>query len=373
MALEVELKLTLSPHHIESLIRQPLFRTDQIRELNTQNLGNTYYDTPDQLLTQHKVALRIRKKGEQLIQTLKSRGTSEAGLHSRNEWEWLLQKPELDYSLLSTAEWPKELNEPSIQKALEPVFSTNFQRTTWILDTLDSHGEVLKAELALDQGMVIALGKEDPLCELELELLQGNATELVKFALELSKHVPLYISDISKAERGYRLLRSSEYSINRTTPSFDESTTLEQAFTALLRNELSLWPRYFEAWTFTQNWKHIPLALESLRNISAIYENFSDVIPAEPEGKLDKILTKLIRQLRDIDAWRRTAILSGDPQSDWIKEHAEQAAARVNVLLQTAEPGVLALLISEQLIDKSWRHRWSENHQAIAARCLLNT
>lgn len=372
MALEVELKLTLSPHHIESLIRQPLFRSEQIRELNTHQLGNTYYDTPEQLLTQHRVALRIRKKGDQLIQTLKSSGFSEAGLHSRNEWEWLIKKPELDYSLLALAEWPKELNDPSIQKSIAPVFSTDFQRTTWILDTHDSQGEVLKAEIALDQGTVTALGTEDPLCELELELLQGNASELVKFALELAKHVPLYISDISKAERGYRLLEPSAYSIKRTTPEFDKSTTLEQAFIALLSNELSLWPRYFEAWTFTKDWTYIPLALESLRNISALYESFSDVIPAEPDGKLDKILTKLIRQLRDIDAWRRTAILSGDPTSDWIQEQAEQAAARVNVLLQTAEPGVLALLISEQLIDKSWRHRWSENHQALAANCLLN-
>jgi len=377
MSLEVELKLTLSPHHVESLKRQPLFRSEQIRELGSQQLGNTYYDTPEQLLTQHHVALRIRKKGEQLIQTLKSSGISEAGLHSRKEWEWLVQKPELNYELLKQAEWPKSLDCAAIEATIAPVFSTDFNRTTWILDTIDSKGEELKAEIALDQGKVLAHGLEDPICELEIELLHGDASELVKFALELAKHVPLYISDISKAERGYRLLEPSAYSIKRQIPEFNASTTLEQAFIELLKNELSLWPRYFEAWRFTNNWQYIPLALESLRNIGAFYESFSDVIPPEPDGQLDKLLTKLIRQLRDIDAWRRTALLSGGLKTDsgnaWIDEQAKRASARAEVLLQTAEPGVLALLISEQIIEKSWRRRWTEQHQALASNCLLES
>lgn len=372
MALEVELKLTLSPHHVESLKRQPLFRSAQVRELKTENLGNTYYDTPDQLLTQHKVALRIRKKGEQLIQTLKSRGTSEAGMHSRNEWEWLLDSPELDFQRLASAEWPNALNTQALQSSIAPAFTTNFQRTTWILDTLDSQGNVLKAEIALDQGSVTAANKEDTLCELELELLEGDAPELVKFALKLAKHVPLYISDVSKAERGYRLLNTDAYEVHRSIPSFDDCTTLEQAFIELLKNELSLWPRYFEAWHFTQNWKFIPLALESLRNVGAFYESFSSIIPADPDGAINQLLTKLIRQLRDIDAWRRTALLSGNKECRWFQQQAEQAAARINVLLQTAEPGVLALLISEQLIERAWRKRWNNTHKQLAGHALFD-
>ncbi|WP_415889953.1 inorganic triphosphatase [Neptuniibacter sp. SY11_33] len=370
MALEVELKLTLSPHHVESLKLQPLFRSSQVRELGSHQLGNIYYDTPDQQLTQHRVALRIRRKGEQLIQTLKSSGSSEAGMHSRKEWEWLIKQPELDYELLESAEWPKALQDPNIHAKVAPIFSTDFNRTTWILDTLDSKGNVLKAEIALDQGSVSAQGREDPLCELELELLEGEATEMVKFALDLAKHVPLYISDISKAERGYRLLDPETYDVQRKLPEFDESTTLEQSFSILLQKELGLWPRYLEAWQFTQDWKYIPLALESLRNIGALYETYSDIVPAEPDGKIDFLLSKLIRQLRDIDAWRRTAVISNQKDSDLIKQQQQRSEARLNVLLQTAEPGVLALLISEQLIEKSWRERWQESHQQLAQSCL---
>lgn len=370
MALEVELKLTLSPHHVESLKQQPLFRSEQIREINTQQLGNTYFDTPDQHLTQHRVALRIRQKGEQFIQTLKTSGSSEAGMHSRKEWEWLVPSTELDYSLLTEAEWPKALQQETLQAQIAPVFSTHFQRTTWILDTTDSRGAPLKAELALDQGSVEALGRKDPLCELELELLEGEAAELVKFALELARHVPLYISDVSKAERGYRLLQPEQYQVIRQQPEFDTDTTLELAFMRLMSNELSLWPRYFEAWQFTRDWQYIPQALESLRNIGAFYESFSEIIPAEPDGAIDSLLSKLIRQVRDIDAWRRTALLSNSANSAWIKQLEERAASRMDVLLQTAEPGVLALLISDQLIEQSWRQRWNEQHPALANQRL---
>ena len=154
MALEVELKLTLSPHHIESLKLQPLFRSKEIKELGTQVLKNTYYDTPDQQLSANKVALRIREKGDQLIQTLKSRGTSEAGMHSRHEWEWIIPDHQLDFAHLETAQWPKSLHCSDLQNSIIPVFSTDFTRTTWILDTVDHAGEPLKVEIALDQGEV---------------------------------------------------------------------------------------------------------------------------------------------------------------------------------------------------------------------------
>lgn len=366
MALEVELKLTLSPHHVGSLKQQPLFRSEQIRELGQQQLGNTYFDTPDQKLTEHRVALRIRQKGDQLIQTLKTSGSSEAGMHSRKEWEWLLDSEELNYNLLSEAEWPKALEDSELQKRIAPVFSTNFNRTLWILDTLDSQGNPLKAEIALDEGTVTAAGLEDPLCELELELLEGEASELVKVALQLARNVPLYISDISKAERGYRLLSTEKYQVKRPEAVFDEETTLEQAFCQLLVTELTLWPRYFEAWRFTKNWDYIPLALDSLRNTGALFETFSDVIPAEPDGEIEQLLTKLIRQIRDINAWTRVKTLSGIEESEWLKKHESKAAARMEVLLQTAEPGILALLISDQLIEQPWRDRWNEQHQEIA-------
>ncbi|MGH1430059.1 MAG: inorganic triphosphatase [Neptuniibacter sp.] len=370
MATEIELKLTLSPHHVESLISQPLFRSNVVKALGSQELKNTYFDTPDQLLTQHKVALRIREKGDQLIQTLKSSGISEAGLHTRNEWEWLLKKPELDYELLQEAEWPSALNTAEIQSQITHVFSTDFTRTLWILDSTDYFGNPLKAEIALDQGSVSFGDKEDQICELELELLEGDPSELIKFASDLAKRVPLFISDVSKAERGYRLHNPEEYQVKRHSLSFPKEAAKEDIFCHLLMNELGLWPRFFEAWRFNRNWENITEALESLRNTDALFESFGEIIPVEPDGAISQLLIKLIRQLRDIDSWRRTAELTGRKGSVWHSEQAERAAARIDVLLQTAEPGLLALLLSKELVSRSWRSRWNEQQEKLAQEPL---
>jgi triphosphatase len=370
MAVEVELKLTLSPHHVDSLKSQPLFRSKAIKALGEQHLKNTYFDTPDQLLTQHKIALRIREKGTQLIQTLKTNGTTEAGLHSRKEWEWLLQAPQLDYDLLQSAEWPEALREPAVQASIGTVFSTDFTRTLWLLDTLDIHGNPLKAEIALDQGSVDYADKHDPICELELELLEGDPAELVRITAELAKHVPLLVSDVSKAERGYRLHNPEQYRVVRKAQQAAEEEPLEALFCRLLMNELSLWPRYFDAWHFTRDWDNITQALESLRNTDALYESFSSIIPPEPESTVSQLLIKLIRQLRDLDSWRRAAELTASQQSLWYQQQAEKAASRVDVLLQTAQPGLLALLIAQQLIERPWRQRWSTQHQQNAQEPL---
>src|SRR5690606_24685239 len=60
-------------------------------------------------------------------------------------------------------------------------------------------------ELALDEGWVIAGERKAPILEVELELRQGNLAELFNLAQELAQEVPVWLSDISKAERGYRL------------------------------------------------------------------------------------------------------------------------------------------------------------------------
>lgn len=47
--------------------------------------------------------------------------------------------------------------------------------------------------------------RQAPICELELELEQGEASDLLTLACELAQTLPLMPADVSKAERGYRL------------------------------------------------------------------------------------------------------------------------------------------------------------------------
>jgi inorganic triphosphatase YgiF len=72
---------------------------------------NQYFDTPERDLAQAKVALRLRKDGDEVIQTLKTRGQSVAGLSVRNEYDWKLPKAKLDVKKLDGECWPEQLAE----------------------------------------------------------------------------------------------------------------------------------------------------------------------------------------------------------------------------------------------------------------------
>ncbi len=69
-------------------------------------------------------------------------------------------------------------------------------------------------EAALDLGKVVAGDNQEEICELELELRQGDAAALLELAAELAADLPLMPCDISKAERGYRLFDPNSYEVD---------------------------------------------------------------------------------------------------------------------------------------------------------------
>src|SRR5690554_6178400 len=125
---ETEIKLRVSPAAITSLREHPLLNRRRTGEWHTGTLYNQYYDTAERDLALARVALRVRRDGEQYIQTLKSKGQSVAGLSERNEWDWPTDGPGLDLTLLDDSCWPASL--AALDKLLlQPVFTTDFQRT----------------------------------------------------------------------------------------------------------------------------------------------------------------------------------------------------------------------------------------------------
>lgn len=195
MANEIELKLALAPQGMQ-IVKQSWLPRQAVESQARQQLGNIYFDTPELALNQHKVALRLREHNGQYIQTLKTKGQSVGGLHQRGEWEWEVAEPRLYPELLVGTAFPQEIQVGE----LTPLFRTDFERTVVLM----RRGESL-IELALDEGWVIAGERKAPILEVELELRQGNLAELFNLAQELAQEVPVWLSDVSKAERGYRL------------------------------------------------------------------------------------------------------------------------------------------------------------------------
>ena len=200
MSHETELKLSLPENQIEALKQHPFWQ-QHASQPTTFHLGNSYFDTPDMQLNQARVALRIREKNGQYFQTLKTKGESINGLTRRGEWEWPIGQPELDIDGLLKI-WLAHLPEVATH-TLEPLFSTDFDRTCWEIEWPQPKARV---EAALDVGLVKAGNQSSPICELELELLEGDELALEAIAKVLGHTIRLTPSDKSKAERGIELI-----------------------------------------------------------------------------------------------------------------------------------------------------------------------
>ncbi|PVY70333.1 CYTH domain-containing protein [Tamilnaduibacter salinus] len=194
MAEELEIKLSV----------QPTSETDVLDWLSgvsgasarAQSLRNTYFDTPGADLNRQRAALRLRQKGERIIQTLKTQGEFVDGAHRRQEWEWDLDAHELSLGRLT--ETPLSSGVPLDQ--LRAVFETNFTRYTGVLATSGS-----SVECVLDSGWIVAGDVEWPLHEVEFEHQSGDKAQLLEWARRLAKEVPVMLNLISKAEQGYWL------------------------------------------------------------------------------------------------------------------------------------------------------------------------
>ena len=202
MSFETELKLSLSENSISQLKTHSFWKKFAVEGPRTFHLGNIYYDTADMALNQTRVALRIREKNGEYFQTLKTKGESVNGLTRRGEWEWRIPGNQLDFSGL-TEVWPESLQGVAPDQ-LQPLFATDFDRTTWLVEYNGA-----RVEAALDQGLVKSGDAHSPICELELELIEGNESVLQQIADELGQTIQLTPSDQSKAERGFELLYRS--------------------------------------------------------------------------------------------------------------------------------------------------------------------
>ncbi len=198
MAAELELKMEIAPEDSSKFIA--VMHSKGWEPASSLMLANCYYDTPQQELKQARVALRVRRAGNQWIQTLKSAGVVDSnGISTRGEWEWELPSSELNIDL-AREQLPSQIN----GAALKPLFTTDFKRTAWLIDYQGACVEV-----ALDQGEIFAAPKRMPISEVELELKSGATSGLLALAELLKGEIDLQISTVSKAERAQRLLESN--------------------------------------------------------------------------------------------------------------------------------------------------------------------
>ncbi|MNF33530.1 CYTH domain protein [compost metagenome] len=341
MVKETEIKLRVSRDTLAALREHPLLKKRNKSGWEQRELFNQYYDTPARDLARAKVALRIRRDGDAFIQTLKSRGQSVAGLSERNEFDWYLERAELDPSKLDDSCWPAAL--AGLDKSLlQPLFSTDFVRQR--ADIAWGRGKAkVVIEAALDLGKVIAGEGEEEICELELELRQGEPAALLELAAELAADLALMPCDISKAERGYRLFDANSYSLGLPAPELNAEMSLDDGFAAIAWHLLGSSQRLAEQYRFNGHWRLLVDWLEQLVGLRALIGSLGQAAPRNSSSELRQTLDALLND------WRPRL------QAGQLDDAARQAApAQFAAELQGTRWGQFSLNSSRWLLAKGW-------------------
>lgn len=201
-AAEVELKFQVPAARCAEVAAFVAGRPGASRQIRLQA---AYSDTPDRLLAQAGLALRLRREGRQWVQTLKGAGSD--GL-SRDEHNLPLPgaaRPAIDpqrHAGEAVGERLLTLLASHPDAALQTLYHTDIRRTVRRLRS--PHGTV---ELAFDEGRLVAGEARLAVCELEIELVSGHPLAVIDVARRWALRFGLWLDTRSKAERGDMLAR----------------------------------------------------------------------------------------------------------------------------------------------------------------------
>jgi len=298
MAVETELKIRVAPEQLAKLKRHAVLKAYSKSRPVSRRLHNIYFDTPKLQIHNSGMALRLRHTGNQWLQTLTGGGSVQAGLHQRNEWEIPVSGPALDLSLLQAAGWNEQLPQ-SLQKKLQPVFVTDFSRSSQMLDFQGS-----QIELCFDQGEISTEQLSMPVCELELELKSGEPNKLFVLALELLGIVPFELESVSKAEKGYRLLGGyTEQPVKSVVPALARTDTLAVVLQKQIWSCLQHFQGNLHGAMASDDAEYLHQMRVALRRLRVVLRMVEKVCPDTGLAELNKEVSSLCIELGRIREW----------------------------------------------------------------------
>lgn len=364
MDTEIEIKFLVSRDITDAL--PELLQSYQILKHDRRHLANTYYDTPDLALRRMDAGLRIRSQDGALEQTIKLAGSQVGGLHQRPEYNVALSLGQPDLARFPVHIWPAGVDPAALQQALQPLFCTDFVRRRWLLA-----GDGTEIELALDEGEVRAGERREPIRELELELVRGDASLLFELAETLVRQGGLRLGAVSKAQRGYRLAGLSPMPRLRALAPADlrAEDACEQAMVTLLHQGLRHWQYHEDGWMTTSGIDWLVQLREGAALVHQILLMFGELVSHRiNSGWIDDLLW-LQQQLSWLDRAQMLAHLTADRghylrrldcQKALLAELAQLQARlpdeeQLRELFYGARYGRLLLRLTHWLYRQDWR------------------
>jgi adenylate cyclase len=325
MATEVELKLAFPPEALQRIKAHKLIASAP-QQGQAKFLDNVYFDTPTLDLHAARIAVRTRKSGERLLQTVKCASDSIGGLSARPEWEQDYTG-QFDFSTVDAKPVRKFLQEK--KTSLIPIFSTVFARETHLAEPRTG----VRILIMIDSGKIVTGNGEAAISELELELVSGHANDLLNFAIELAQDLPLLPLDVSKAERGFQLFEEKQarpLRANRITLAPEADAT--QAFGKLAAEAQRCWQANLHGLLTSKDPEFIHQYRVALRRLNTLLRIFRPMLPEAFSTDWTpalKELAQLTGEVRDLDVMQES-ILQPMLCSDANDEHQhliEQALA----------------------------------------------
>jgi inorganic triphosphatase YgiF len=238
MTTELELKFLISTETAKQLAALA-GQIAKVVQTDETKLLNAYFDTPEKWFRQHDFGLRSREKNQQFEQTIKLAGKHHGALQMRPEYNLPCAGVIPQLAAFPVEIWPEDCNSSAkialLQQDLIELFRTDFIRKRWLLQ-LDDGSEI---EMVYDLGQVIADDRSQPISELELELITGDAKHLFVLARHFIRQLPLRTGWLSKAARGYQLYQGQTLKLPADIGKdlLQQITALQQAEACFLQHQ----------------------------------------------------------------------------------------------------------------------------------------
>jgi len=359
---EIELKLLLGKRELKKLLASELLK-GVLREGSEKkrNLVSSYYDTADFALKKNGIAYRVRDKGDGTFEaTVKTDRKSNGGLSERVELNMPLAENVAILEGFGELGLGYELTELA-PDGVEKLFTVDVVRTTYLLD-LD--GAV--AELAVDNGKIIAGKRKDDIDEIEIELVEGEVGELMNFAAKLAELVPVFTEKRSKFARGLALLGvEGDWQTGKVKVDNDANARLEVLKLVQVRGDsLLLLQNALKKTAKAGDVKQLVKDLQSLRSYVEFGKVFAESVATEKAlSKIEEVLgvaTKLQEIWKLQALWEelveKAEVLSNNVLAKNLTVCEAEAEEALCKLMAKGELSVIVYNVVAWLYQSEWQN-----------------
>lgn len=224
MEIEVELKFIFNAKFADKLYNT--LSNFHCISNKKQFLHNVYFDTVEWRLRKFDMGLRVRSCDGKSVQTIKTAGRVIGGLHQRPEYNEPIDGLRPELARFKNEIWPKNCDIQQLELQLTPIFSTDFERQTWLIEMSDD----TLIEVAYDNGFIETNQGKIALCEIELELVKGDEKQLFILGNEIAQLPSVRLGNVSKAQRGYMLADNVTFEVKILSHSLiTDNLSIQQA------------------------------------------------------------------------------------------------------------------------------------------------